>query len=500
MKTTILTACLLAFLFAFSIQTFAIDFTVNQITDEHDATLIDGICDVNFTTAEPECTLRAAIEQANNFASNDRVLFNLPPNSIITLTTANGGEIPINNNGILEIVGTGANNLTVDGGAGTNRIFYANNSILTISGVTLTGGNGLSVNMNGFGGAIFARVGSLTLDRVHVTGNTANTSAGGVYFQQGGTHRITNSTFSGNTARSCGGFASAGGTLLVVNSTISGNVAASSDGAGGGSGGGFCDVGATTTMRNVTITNNTAINGGGIYLTGGIVQSQGTLNLGNTIVAGNNASGSFPEIQFTGGMIISAGGNLIGDSLDDSANTQTAINYQPTDIRDANPMLGALQNNGGTTPTHALLTRSPIIDRGLNALAVDPFNGITLSFDQRGAGFPRFRDGNGDGTETVDIGAFEAQLGTTAASVLVGGRVTTAKGRGIGRARVTLTDSSGETRTALTNTLGFYSFADVAAGETYIFNVSHKRYSFNQIAQVQTIAEEITDMDFVVDN
>jgi hypothetical protein len=65
---------------------------------------------------------------------------------------------------------------------------------------------------------------------------------------------------------------------------------------------------------------------------------------------------------------------------------------------------------------------------------------------------------------------------------------------------VTLTDSSGATRTALSNAFGYYSFTDVAVGETYIFNVSHKRYSFNQSVQVQTITEEINGMDFVADN
>jgi hypothetical protein len=138
------------------------------------------------------------------------------------------------------------------------------------------------------------------------------------------------------------------------------------------------------------------------------------LNFGNTIVAGNTAtSGNAPEIQFFLGTITSAGGNLVGDSLgppSDSANTGLAISYQPTDIRDTPPMLGLLQNNGGTTPTHALSAGSPAIDAGLNALAVDPFNGIALAFDQRGTGFPRIVDRDGDEIATVDIGAFELQI------------------------------------------------------------------------------------------
>ncbi len=139
----------------------------------------------------------------------------------------------------------------------------------------------------------------------------------------------------------------------------------------------------------------------------------GTLNLGNMIVAGNTSPSS-PEIRILGGSVTSAGYNLVGDSPRDSSNTGNfTISYQPTDIRDTNPLLSTLQNNGGATPTRALFSGSPAIDKGLNALAVGPFNGTAVPFDQRGIGFPRIRDGNGDGIPTVDIGAFETQLTKT---------------------------------------------------------------------------------------
>ncbi|MDQ3712986.1 MAG: thrombospondin type 3 repeat-containing protein [Acidobacteriota bacterium] len=394
---------LLILILAFSTQTFAVDFTVNLTIDDHDASFADGRCDINPATEESECTLRAAVEQANNFRSNrnHRIFFNLPVNSTITLTISGGLQIPIIDNGTLEIIGTGANNLTIDGGPGTNRIFYLTDAIVTISGVTLTGGGGTGDGiLQGNGGAILSQNGSLTLDSVHVTGNSANDNGGGVFFLSN-INRIINSTFSANTAgNSCGGFDTNSSTLTVINSTISGNAA-------GGAGGGFCNSN-NTTLRNVTITRNTASSfgsGGGIY------QVNGTLNFANTIVAGNTAPiGSSPEILFNFGTITSAGGNLVGDSLGDSSNTGLAIAYQPTDIRDVNPMLGALQNNGGTTPTHAILPGSPAIDTGLNALAFDPFNGSALLFDQRGVSFPRIVDGNSDGTAIVDIGAFELQI------------------------------------------------------------------------------------------
>jgi hypothetical protein len=396
---------LLILILAFSAQTFAVDFTVNLPTDQRDASLADGVCDIDLATAGLQCSLRAAVEQANNLGSNDRILFNLPLNSTVTLTTANGGEIPIVNNGTLEIIGTGANILTIDGGAGTNRIFFTNLTTVTISGVTLTGGNSTGTTSSGFGGAILDSGGSLTLDSVHMTGNTASTAGGGVSFDSG-TYRIINSTISGNNALDCGGFVTESSTLTVVNSTFSGNRATTGDG------GGFCNNRSATTLRNVTITNNTSNLGGGGISTGLSIGLSSTLNFGNTIVAGNTATiNSGPEIRFNGGFITSAGGNLVGDSPGDSTNTgPNAIAYQPTDIRDVNPLLGALQNNGGTTPTHRLLGGSPAIDKGSNSLAYDPFNNTPLVYDQRALGFPRMVDGNGDDVPTVDIGAYEVQI------------------------------------------------------------------------------------------
>jgi hypothetical protein len=279
MKVTILSVCLLAFLFTFSTQIFAADFGVNLTSDQHDANPGDGFCDIFPGVAGAQCSLRAAVEEANALASNDRIFFLLPNNLTITLTTVSGGEIQIEDNGTLEIIGMGANNLTINGGVGTNRIFYTYFANVLITGMTLTGGEGTGEGFNGAGGAIFANQGSLTLERVNVTGNSASNSAGGVYFA-GGPHQITGSTVSANTGSFCAGINNTG-TLTVSNSTISGNTAGQ-----GGSGGGFCNsaINSIATLRNVTITNNTAFTGGGIH------QIAGTLNFGNTIVAGNTAA------------------------------------------------------------------------------------------------------------------------------------------------------------------------------------------------------------------
>jgi hypothetical protein len=57
------------------------------------------------------------------------------------------------------------------------------------------------------------------------------------------------------------------------------------------------------------------------------------------------------------------------------------------------PLLGPLRNNGGATPTHALLSHSPAIDAGSNP--------ASLSNDQRGPSYLRTL-----GSDT-DIGSYE---------------------------------------------------------------------------------------------
>jgi hypothetical protein len=84
----------------------------------------------------------------------------------------------------------------------------------------------------------------------------------------------------------------------------------------------------------------------------------------------------------------------------------------------------------------------------------------------------------------------------TAAAVQISGRVTTAKGIGIGKATVSLIASSGETRAAVTDSFGYYSFEDAAAGETYILSVKHKHYQFASSSSVLLVNEEINNLNF----
>jgi hypothetical protein len=87
----------------------------------------------------------------------------------------------------------------------------------------------------------------------------------------------------------------------------------------------------------------------------------------------------------------------------------------------------------------------------------------------------------------------------TAANVVVGGQVKTADGRGIKNVSVTITFPSGQTRTALSGSFGYYRFADIPAGEIYVFSVAAKRFTFAQPSQARQISDDTQDIDFVAD-
>jgi len=167
---------------------------------------------------------------------------------------------------------------------------------------------------------------------------------------------------------------------------------------------GFVDIfnGGTLTLTNSTVSGNTGGNGGGINN-----QSGSAVNARNTIIAGNTASNG-PDVF---GSFTSPGHNLIGKS-DGSSGFGGNGDQVGTIASPRNPMLDPLANNGGPTQTHALLPVSPAIDAGDDCVAEATHCGDSnipqLTTDQRGAGFPRKIDSNGDSTATVDIGAFEA--------------------------------------------------------------------------------------------
>jgi hypothetical protein len=176
---------------------------------------------------------------------------------------------------------------------------------------------------------------------------------------------------------------------MVSNSTLSGNSAYYS-------GGGIYNLGRLVTLTNVTLTANRA-NTGGSGVGGGLFVASGSPVLHNTLIAGNfrGATGTTRDDVY-GALNPSGDYNLIGDGTGMSG-LINGVNGNLVGSADnpIDPLLGPLDDNGGPTLTHALLSGSPAIDAGNNDYATD--------WDQRGDGFPRIVNG------IIDIGAFEYQ-------------------------------------------------------------------------------------------
>jgi hypothetical protein len=383
--------------------------TVNILGDAADVTL-DGNCDTDLGSAGSQCTLRAAIQETNSIPGDDIINFSLPPNSTITLNTS----LPDIDDDLI-VTGPGASLLTVNRstavGTPNFRIFTITpGNTVTIAGLTISNGNAVGGSFPAYaGGGILSNNAQVTLNNLIVSGNSASFTAGGID-NTGGTMTINFSVVDNNTSPSGGGISNNGvGTLKVNNSTISNN-----HGAGAG---GLYNVG-TATVTNSTISSNDAVNGGG-------VPNVGALTLVNVTIAGNNATSTGGGIHNPGIGTLTFSNTLIGANSAPSGPDCSGGNFDSQDynfigntsgasfsgttthnITNVNPNLGPLDNNGGPTQTHALLSNSPAIDKGNNLIA----SNAGLVTDQHGAGFPRIADGDNDPTATVDIGAFEVQL------------------------------------------------------------------------------------------
>jgi len=349
---------------------------VNTIAD-HD----DGIC------GAVDCTLREAIVALNaspqQFGTLSHIGFAAGLTGTINLT----GALPAVTRNV-EINGPGADRLTVRRDTGGNyRIFLISNGTaggpdVIITGLTLANGQGIGSGMPG--GCIYNDQGALRIIKSAILGNNAGTGAGIFNFR--GSVTVSDSTISGNAASGFGGAflnsaAQGPATLTISNSTLSGNTA--------GRGAAIHNSGVTgsgaVTLQNCTFSGNSSPLGG-IYNDG----ASANVTLRNTILSAGAAGAN--TVSGNGATVSSQGYNLSSDAMGgDSSTAPGGLLNQPGDQRNKDPILdpAGLQDNGGPTPTLALLADSPAINAG---------NGTNApSLDQRGFG----RSG------VVDIGAFE---------------------------------------------------------------------------------------------
>lgn len=83
----------------------------------------------------------------------------------------------------------------------------------------------------------------------------------------------------------------------------------------------------------------------------------------------------------------------------------------------------------------------------------------------------------------------------TAANVSVSGRISTADGRNLRDAIVTLTDANGTTRTTRSTAFGYFRFDEIESGQTVTISVISKRFQFTP--QILMINEDITELNLI---
>ena len=246
------------------------------------------------------------------------------------------------------------------------------------------GGDGTGFGAFGYGGGVDAVSGAVTLSNSTVIGNSAGGGDQNSYGFGGGVDAAltaTGSTIANNKVGGGDGFGDGGGIYggspgsTLTNSTVSGNSAGGGGADGFGSGGGIDQHVGTATLTFSDVVGNTATvesstgGGGGVH---GTVTSQDSIIADNTSATGANCDAA----------PISQGHNL--------ENGRSCRFTGAGDVVGAAP-LGPLQNNGGRTPTRALLG-GPAINGG-------EATGCPAS-DQRGVNRPQGR--------ACDIGAYEA--------------------------------------------------------------------------------------------
>ncbi|HET8898196.1 MAG TPA: choice-of-anchor Q domain-containing protein [Rhodanobacteraceae bacterium] len=395
-------------------------------------------------------SLREAIDLANGSPGPDAVAFSIPGNFVIE------SELPPISDD-LGIYGGGAYPQTIQIDHGRiARIFRVSPGVIvSLDFLVITGGRAPTVgSAPGYGGCIYnagkltltqvrvetcladhggaiynASDAELTLDDSRVDSGTALLDGGGIY--NSGSLQLSDSILRNgySNRHGAGIYNSAGASVHVVSSTLEKNVS-------NRMGGGIFNAGATVTLRDSAVVGNFAVDmgggilsdgatasvtvrnstlsGNGISMTsfngGGAILSTGSMLLIHATVVDNSApfgSGVAGQFSSKSSIFDNAGENCgqtpgltmtdLGQNLasDDSCASFGVVSASAL-------KLGPLADNGGLTPTHALLPGSVAID---HATACTDNLGNAVGADQRGQTRPM--DGDGDAAALCDSGAYE---------------------------------------------------------------------------------------------
>lgn len=293
-------------------------FTVNSTSDNIDANPGNGACE---TSTAGQCTLRAAIMEANALPGADTIVvpagtYNLfRPGSD---DTAVNGDLDITST--LTISGAGYANTIIDGvGFMTpDRVFHITGTVdVAITGVTIMRGKPQASNLNGDGGGLYNYNGRVTLTSVRLYTNTASGYGGGLN-SVGETHAITlaNSVIEDNAGVSGGGLYVISASVSLVNSQLVSNTALGAFMSGGTGGGAVIlnqSPAKAVVISGSTVAYNHAPDAGGLYVHTANAQIDHSLFVSNTATSSDPFSGDAGGLQL-GYYVPAPGGYTIADS------------------------------------------------------------------------------------------------------------------------------------------------------------------------------------------
>ena len=318
-------------------ETSAAAFTVTKTADTN-----DGTCNA-------DCSLREAVVAANALPGHDNISI---PAGNYALTGAAGenasatGDLDVTDS--VSFNGSGMTTTQING-SGIENTIEVFDSAATLILTDLSVGNAT-------GDGVHAAASNISLLNVVVGENTddgVETTSGNVELVSGWA-----------TANLSDGIVTTSGNVTVTRSTISNNG----------------DDGVQTTTGNIITTNSTI----STNTSDGLVVEDANITVNWSTVALNGAEG----VQATESGLLVFHGALIANNADadcsptveasdNSMDTDGSCDLSGGEVSNGTANLGPLQNNGGTTLTHALLTGSDAIDAGGTSCPEDDQRGAT---------------------------------------------------------------------------------------------------------------------------
>ncbi|HSL19746.1 MAG TPA: FG-GAP-like repeat-containing protein [Methylomirabilota bacterium] len=442
-----------------------LEFTVTSAGDGADANPGNGVC----ATSAGECTLRAAVGEANALANADIVTIATPDSISVASSILITGNLTVRS-GLgrrARITGNGSTRVFVVDGAYPDVTFERldlvdgwgfNGSLVeldTADDVTFTDCRFAGGYADGSGAvAVTTYGGHLLFDRCDFEDNVAEGNGAAIYIggattDQRDTLEVRSCTFDGNTAGSGeanGGAISVRNTfwdVLITDSVFSHNevelghggaiellstagdvatarierssfianrVTASLNFRGG------AIIATTTHLHLVDCTfsgNSATASGGAIHQVGGELALSSCTIADNVAPSGGGISGaSSPVVRASWTILSGNGANCSGTGTvtgDFNLSSDGSCSFSGSgNLTGTNPLLGPLGGLGSGGPLYRLQPGSPALDVA-DGIACLTAYGELLEEDQRASLRPE--DGNGDGVLRCDRGAYEAHPG-----------------------------------------------------------------------------------------